>query len=824
MMNRKDCRHCCCWILLVAFLMVGGLLAAPVPLVVHSDPWRFHKGTVAPQADWMTVAEAGLLASWGIGPGGFGYGDGDDATVLTDMRDQYSTLYLRAGFELPDDADLTEPVFLVVDYDDAFIAWINGVEIARSANAPGAVGTEPAYSELAEGNHEAAPGGGAAPTYINLGPAQDLFTTGEGILALMGLNVSSGSSDFTLKADLLLGAPAVPETSIVEDTRWVFAESPYLLPETVTVEAGATLTIEPGVVIQLGAGRDLVIRGRLVAEGTEEQRIRFTGMDDGLSWGRIDFLPNTLEQRLVCVDIAQSDKAGNVRAEGARLFLESVIWSETDQQLLAVDDTALIVRNCVFPGISSQELVHFDGMPADGYADFVGNWFGPTTGYSDIVDFTGGKLPGPIARFIGNVFTFGVDDGLDFDGTDALIEGNIFMRIHQDAARSSSSNAIATGERNGHTAHVMIARNIIFDCDHALLLKEGATAVLQNNTIVRIRDGASSSQPGAAINFQESNINTDPGGGALLDGNIIWDLNGYPFTLNYDAAESYLQVRRTIIEGLLFPGDGNSQADPMFARPDGSGDLREAFQLLPGSPAIGTGPNGLDMGALVPAGPTISGEPPVMTSRTSATLKVGGPGIVAFQYAVNRGPYSEEIPIEDLLEGGRIELTDLTTGSYVVSVRGKDFSGVYHEQAVMSRDWFVDTEAYDLDRDGLPTEWELKYGLDPDDPTDAMVDTDGDGYTNRAEFLAGTHPLDPESRLEIAWFRPGSDGAVELAFYAVTGRPYAVQFRGFAPGSVWQDQLVLESVAETGLQELSLMPPAGFSGGYFRVVLSMREE
>ena len=113
--------------------MVGGLLAAPVPLVVHSDPWRFHKGTVAPQADWMTVAEAGLLASWGIGPGGFGYGDGDDATVLTDMRDQYSTLYLRAGFELPDDADLTEPVFLVVDYDDAFIAWINGVEIARRA-------------------------------------------------------------------------------------------------------------------------------------------------------------------------------------------------------------------------------------------------------------------------------------------------------------------------------------------------------------------------------------------------------------------------------------------------------------------------------------------------------------------------------------------------------------------------------------------------------------------------------------------------------------------------------------------------------------------
>ena len=41
--------------------------------------------------------------------------------------------------------------------------------------------------------------------------------------------------------------------------------------------------------------------------------------------------------------------------------------------------------------------------------------------------------------------------------------------------------------------------------------------------------------------------------------------------------------------------------------------------------------------------------------------------------------------------------------------------------------------------------WFRKYGLDPKDPAMLDADTDGDGYTNREEFLAGTNPLDPKS-------------------------------------------------------------------------------
>ncbi len=51
----------------------------------------------------------------------------------------------------------------------------------------------------------------------------------------------------------------------------------------------------------------------------------------------------------------------------------------------------------------------------------------------------------------------------------------------------------------------------------------------------------------------------------------------------------------------------------------------------------------------------------------------------------------------------------------------------------------------DGDGDGLPDEWERQHGLNPDDPADAHVDSDQDGFTNMEEYLAKTDPKDPKS-------------------------------------------------------------------------------
>jgi len=42
----------------------------------------------------------------------------------------------------------------------------------------------------------------------------------------------------------------------------------------------------------------------------------------------------------------------------------------------------------------------------------------------------------------------------------------------------------------------------------------------------------------------------------------------------------------------------------------------------------------------------------------------------------------------------------------------------------------------------MPNWFEQLYGLNSFDPTDASIDSDGDGFTNLQEYLAGTNPLD----------------------------------------------------------------------------------
>ncbi len=51
----------------------------------------------------------------------------------------------------------------------------------------------------------------------------------------------------------------------------------------------------------------------------------------------------------------------------------------------------------------------------------------------------------------------------------------------------------------------------------------------------------------------------------------------------------------------------------------------------------------------------------------------------------------------------------------------------------------------DLDGDGLPNDYETAHGLDPEDPTDARQDIDGDSWTYVDEYLAGTDPMNPDS-------------------------------------------------------------------------------
>jgi hypothetical protein len=53
---------------------------------------------------------------------------------------------------------------------------------------------------------------------------------------------------------------------------------------------------------------------------------------------------------------------------------------------------------------------------------------------------------------------------------------------------------------------------------------------------------------------------------------------------------------------------------------------------------------------------------------------------------------------------------------------------------------YAGTPYPDADADGMPDEWERKYGLNPADAADTNGDLNGDGYTNVEEFINGRDP------------------------------------------------------------------------------------
>jgi parallel beta-helix repeat protein len=71
--------------------------------------------------------------------------------------------------------------------------------------------------------------------------------------------------------------------NITSDTTWYAADSPHVIVGNVTVQAGVTLTLEPGVDVQFNSGRYISTYGTLTAVGTSGTGILFTksGASDG---------------------------------------------------------------------------------------------------------------------------------------------------------------------------------------------------------------------------------------------------------------------------------------------------------------------------------------------------------------------------------------------------------------------------------------------------------------------------------------------------------------------------------------------------------------
>jgi hypothetical protein len=142
---------------------------------------------------------------WINGTGGVGYeaGSGYEDLINIDvterMRNGNTSCYIRIPFDVGSDL-LAQFNYMTLEirYDDGFIAYLNGSEVARR-NFTGS----PAWNSQASSGHNDS--ASIMLESVSLSNAIDTLKPGSNILAIHGLNVSPTSSDFLISARLVAG-------------------------------------------------------------------------------------------------------------------------------------------------------------------------------------------------------------------------------------------------------------------------------------------------------------------------------------------------------------------------------------------------------------------------------------------------------------------------------------------------------------------------------------------------------------------------------------------------------------------------------------------
>ena len=160
-------------------------------LVTKGDTFRYIIPSSNPSNSWIN--QGFNDSSWQQGVGGFGYkNNGVINNITTTVPSGTNSVYVRKSFTVNDLA-IMDQLLLDIDYDDGFVAYINGVEVAR-ANM---VDQRPNYNAVTttwRENTDFPTGSRQFP----INDFQNFLINGENTLSIQIHNVSSTSSDLAL--------------------------------------------------------------------------------------------------------------------------------------------------------------------------------------------------------------------------------------------------------------------------------------------------------------------------------------------------------------------------------------------------------------------------------------------------------------------------------------------------------------------------------------------------------------------------------------------------------------------------------------------------
>ena len=447
------------------------------------------------------------------------------------------------------------------------------------------------------------------------------------------------------------------------------------------------------------------------------------------------------------INAQPTDNKGSIGIIRSECFIDHCTFSGTHYRILYGRNCSLTVQHCTFPDMFAEdenpvaigldnvaeqlkvESANFPeaqgdprfvgGFPVGGHFRVYHNDFYGNKGHNDVFDADSGHWGvSPVLDCRYNHFHGPVgDEHMDLGG-DAYVAFNIFENVNKDEFTSDRgyANAISTGDRGSGTT-VVVAGNVFRNVEHAINGKVNTATIFEHNTCLDFfsdydyRSGniQQDIQASAVNLFVPEDFGPTPGDGAYLGYNVFHGSQdtpglfipgkGFPRLISWADQDvparppktSRIQFYHNLIDSALEDESiGERHPGGVFDPQWGEGNVR-------GLPDTRLAPNDLPYSTEIPEWAYVIGI--TETSGTEVSLSIGGPGIFAYRWRLDNGPWSDPIAIAPgrfprdtpTTRTAVLLLHELTLGQHRLEIRGQDFVGNWQpEKTPTVLEWEVE--------------------------------------------------------------------------------------------------------------------------------------
>ena len=254
---------------------------------------------------------------------------------------------------------------------------------------------------------------------------------------------------------------ALADTTITDDiysdTTWTLADSPYIVNTGLYIAPGATLTIEPGVVVKFDGG-SMNIFGDIIANGTVDNHITFTSINDDTVGGDTNndgdsiapsagdwdgfYFENSHNSTFEYADFDYADDI--LDANDSDISLQNVALSNSNGGIMGFNTSSITLDHASIQNITSDALLFFN---------------------------TGSLSADDVA--IDNITE---DAVLAYDNSTITLDDSSIQNVAQDGAVSIFNNSSMTAD------HLDI-ENISGDWEDAMDIFNGSQLTLNHSTL-----------------------------------------------------------------------------------------------------------------------------------------------------------------------------------------------------------------------------------------------------------------------------------------------------------------------------------------------------